>query len=89
MVEAWLMDSSSEDQRLPHRRSPNVSVSLEQLQELGVIYRYALSILIVKGCYLSASCASDHVCAAQEGQHGQLAVRDREFFEGIQLQDLR
>ncbi|KAG7225200.1 hypothetical protein INR49_014759 [Caranx melampygus] len=37
-VEAWFMDSSDEDQRKPHRLSPNQPVSLDQLKELGVFY---------------------------------------------------
>uniref|UniRef100_A0A2P2IM66 Uncharacterized protein MANES_03G173600 n=1 Tax=Rhizophora mucronata TaxID=61149 RepID=A0A2P2IM66_RHIMU len=37
-IEAWYMDESSEDKRLPHHRSPNEPVSLDQLAELGVLY---------------------------------------------------
>jgi len=37
-IEAWYMDASTEDQRLPHRQSPNKPCSLEQLRELGVLY---------------------------------------------------
>ncbi|RXM31038.1 hypothetical protein EOD39_7323 [Acipenser ruthenus] len=38
MVEAWYMDDSSEDQRTPHRLEPNMAVSLEELEKLGVLY---------------------------------------------------
>lgn len=38
MVTAWLMDSSDEDQRAPHRREPNVEVSLEELKKVGCTY---------------------------------------------------
>ncbi|XP_036448877.1 1,2-dihydroxy-3-keto-5-methylthiopentene dioxygenase [Colossoma macropomum] len=38
-IEAWYMDESTEDQRLPHRLEPNKSVSLEDLQKIGVFYR--------------------------------------------------
>jgi len=37
-MEAWYMDESSEDQRLPHRLSPNQPVTREQLQDIGVYY---------------------------------------------------
>ncbi|XP_076833921.1 acireductone dioxygenase [Brachyhypopomus gauderio] len=36
--EAWLMDESTHDQRLPHRLEPNQPVSLEELQQIGVFY---------------------------------------------------
>uniref|UniRef100_A0A7S2UW46 Acireductone dioxygenase n=1 Tax=Fibrocapsa japonica TaxID=94617 RepID=A0A7S2UW46_9STRA len=37
-IEAWYMDEdTSADQRLPHRKEPNESVSLEQLEKLGVL----------------------------------------------------
>jgi 1,2-dihydroxy-3-keto-5-methylthiopentene dioxygenase len=35
-LEAWYMDDSSEDQRLPHRLNPNASVSAKTLADLGV-----------------------------------------------------
>jgi 1,2-dihydroxy-3-keto-5-methylthiopentene dioxygenase len=38
MVHAYYMDSSSEDQRLPHQLSPPEPVSLEQLAKIGVLY---------------------------------------------------
>ncbi|KAM4771986.1 acireductone dioxygenase [Rhinophrynus dorsalis] len=38
MVQAWYMDESTEDQRLPHRLMPDQSVTLQQLKELGVHY---------------------------------------------------
>ncbi|XP_056151746.1 acireductone dioxygenase [Lampris incognitus] len=37
-VEAWYMDNSDGDQRLPHRRDPNQPVSPEELQKLGVLH---------------------------------------------------
>ncbi|CAI5475715.1 unnamed protein product [Closterium sp. Yama58-4] len=36
--EAWYMDDSSDDQRLPHRLDPNQPCSLETLSELGILY---------------------------------------------------
>ncbi|XP_031570315.1 1,2-dihydroxy-3-keto-5-methylthiopentene dioxygenase-like [Actinia tenebrosa] len=38
MVRAWYMDSSDEDQRLPHQLDPPQPVSLDQLKQLGVLY---------------------------------------------------
>jgi 1,2-dihydroxy-3-keto-5-methylthiopentene dioxygenase len=37
-IEAWYMDESDADQREPHKRSPNVPVTLEALAELGVLH---------------------------------------------------
>ncbi|VVB07190.1 unnamed protein product [Arabis nemorensis] len=37
-MQAWFMDDSNEDQRLPHHRNPNEPVSLDYLSELGVLY---------------------------------------------------
>lgn len=37
-LEAWFMDSSDEDQRKPHRLSPDQPVSLDELKTLGVFY---------------------------------------------------
>ncbi|KAK2647093.1 hypothetical protein Ddye_022288 [Dipteronia dyeriana] len=37
-LEAWFMDESNEDQRLPHHRKPKELVSLNHLAELGVLY---------------------------------------------------
>ncbi|KAF3456936.1 hypothetical protein FNV43_RR01590 [Rhamnella rubrinervis] len=37
-MEAWFMDDSVEDPRLPHHRHPKELVSLERLAELGVLY---------------------------------------------------
>ncbi|KAL7872953.1 hypothetical protein AOLI_G00120240 [Acnodon oligacanthus] len=37
-IDAWYMDESAEDQRLPHRLEPNKPVSLEDLQKIGVFY---------------------------------------------------
>src|SRR5690242_10296222 len=36
-IEAWYMDDSSEDQRAPHKQTPNAPVSREQLDALGVL----------------------------------------------------
>lgn len=38
--EAWLIDESDEDQRLPHHRNPKEFVPLSKLQEIGVLYWY-------------------------------------------------
>ncbi|XP_043926347.1 1,2-dihydroxy-3-keto-5-methylthiopentene dioxygenase [Protopterus annectens] len=38
MVEAWYMDSLDDDQRKPHRMEPNQSVSLQELEKLGVYH---------------------------------------------------
>lgn len=38
MVSAWFMDSSDEDQRLPHHLDPPQPVSLEDLANCGVLY---------------------------------------------------
>ena len=38
MVEAWLMDDSDADQRLPHKREPHAPLSLDDLKTLGVLY---------------------------------------------------
>uniref|UniRef100_A0A8C6UYY1 Acireductone dioxygenase n=1 Tax=Neogobius melanostomus TaxID=47308 RepID=A0A8C6UYY1_9GOBI len=35
---AWFMDSSDEDQRKPHKLDPNMPVSMEDLQRLGVFH---------------------------------------------------
>lgn len=37
VLDAWYMDNSDEDQRLPHHREPKEFVSLERLSELGVV----------------------------------------------------
>ncbi|KNA21285.1 hypothetical protein SOVF_044580 [Spinacia oleracea] len=37
VIQAWYMDDSDEDQRLPHHKEPKEFVSLEQLDELGVL----------------------------------------------------
>ncbi|KAI5347799.1 hypothetical protein L3X38_000686 [Prunus dulcis] len=37
VIQAWYMDDSDEDQRLPHHREPKEFVSLDQLTELGVL----------------------------------------------------
>nr|ABK21202.1 unknown [Picea sitchensis]ABK22427.1 unknown [Picea sitchensis] len=37
-MEAWYMDDSAEDQRLPHHRNPPQYLSLEKLADLGVLY---------------------------------------------------
>uniref|UniRef100_A0A7N5KCI4 Acireductone dioxygenase n=1 Tax=Ailuropoda melanoleuca TaxID=9646 RepID=A0A7N5KCI4_AILME len=38
MVQAWYMDESADDPRLPHRAEPSRPVGLEQLRQLGVLY---------------------------------------------------
>uniref|UniRef100_A0ABI7VQN5 acireductone dioxygenase (Fe(2+)-requiring) n=1 Tax=Felis catus TaxID=9685 RepID=A0ABI7VQN5_FELCA len=38
MVQAWYMDESADDPRLPHRGDPCSLVGLEQLRRLGVLY---------------------------------------------------
>lgn len=38
MVQAWYMDESADDPRLPHRTEPARPVGLEQLRRLGVLY---------------------------------------------------
>ncbi|XP_061347692.1 acireductone dioxygenase 2-like isoform X2 [Gastrolobium bilobum] len=37
VLEAWYMDDSNEDQRLPHHKEPKDFVSLDQLAEIGVL----------------------------------------------------
>uniref|UniRef100_J3N2Q4 Acireductone dioxygenase n=1 Tax=Oryza brachyantha TaxID=4533 RepID=J3N2Q4_ORYBR len=37
VIEAWYMDDSEEDQRLPHHREPKEFIPIEKLTELGVI----------------------------------------------------
>ncbi|KAF5889573.1 1,2-dihydroxy-3-keto-5-methylthiopentene dioxygenase [Clarias magur] len=39
VLQAWYMDGSTEDPRLPHRLQPDRPVGLQELQELGVWYR--------------------------------------------------
>jgi len=38
MVQAWFMDSSDADQRLPHQLDPPQPVSIESLAKIGVLY---------------------------------------------------
>lgn len=38
MVQAWLMDSSEEDQRAPHHRVPPQYLTIDDLKSLGVLY---------------------------------------------------
>lgn len=38
MVRAWFMDESEDDQRLPHRLSGSLEISLDYLEGLGVKY---------------------------------------------------
>ena len=38
MVKAWFMDSSEEDQRLPHQLDPPEPLSLDDLKNCGVLY---------------------------------------------------
>ncbi|KAG0464281.1 hypothetical protein HPP92_020350 [Vanilla planifolia] len=37
VMQAWYMDDTEEDQRLPHHREPKQFVSIDRLAELGVI----------------------------------------------------
>ncbi|KAK4478125.1 hypothetical protein RD792_017404 [Penstemon davidsonii] len=37
VIQAWYMDDSDEDQRLPHHKNPKEFVSFEKLDELGVL----------------------------------------------------
>ncbi|KAG6431065.1 hypothetical protein SASPL_109140 [Salvia splendens] len=37
LIQAWYMDDSDEDQRLPHHRNPQQFVPFEKLDELGVL----------------------------------------------------
>lgn len=37
-LEAWYMDESSEDQRLPHKLHPNQPVSPQELHDIGVCH---------------------------------------------------
>ncbi|KAG7328529.1 hypothetical protein KOW79_008473 [Hemibagrus wyckioides] len=37
-LEAWHMDESTEDSRLPHKLHPNQPVSLQELRDIGVCY---------------------------------------------------
>ena len=36
VIQAWYMDDSDEDQRLPHHREPKQFVSIDRLAELGI-----------------------------------------------------
>ncbi|XP_076029637.1 acireductone dioxygenase 1 isoform X2 [Oratosquilla oratoria] len=38
MVQAWYMDSSSDDQRLEHHQNPPKYATLEELKDVGVLY---------------------------------------------------
>ncbi|KAF5840497.1 aci-reductone dioxygenase [Dunaliella salina] len=37
-IEAWYMDDSPEDQRAPHKKTPNEVATPQKLAELGVLY---------------------------------------------------
>ncbi|EYU41440.1 hypothetical protein MIMGU_mgv1a014818mg [Erythranthe guttata] len=39
-IQAWFMQESDDDQRLPHHKNPPEFVSMEQLADLGVLYWY-------------------------------------------------
>ncbi|KAL7144793.1 hypothetical protein ABFS83_07G036200 [Erythranthe nasuta] len=39
-IQAWFMQESDDDQRLPHQKNPPEFVSMEQLADLGVLYWY-------------------------------------------------
>ena len=36
-LDCWYMDDSDEDQRKPHRQSPNLPAPAEELQKVGVV----------------------------------------------------
>lgn len=38
LIEAWFMDDSDEDHRMPHKLNPNEPVSLKELENIGVFY---------------------------------------------------
>lgn len=40
MVRAWYMDSSSDDQRLPHQLEPPEPVTIDELRKIGVDHSY-------------------------------------------------
>ena len=44
-IEAWYMDTSDEDQRLPHKTDPVEIVSLSHLAGLGVLTWSGISVL--------------------------------------------
>jgi hypothetical protein len=50
-IEAWYMDDSDEDQRLPHKTDPVQSVSVETLAALGVITWSEIEVFPVRMCY--------------------------------------
>lgn len=53
MVQAWFMDDSKEDQRLPHHRNPPKYISLDDLfHKTGVEY-FKVSYLTFKKMYIS------------------------------------
>ena len=48
VIEAWYMDDSDEDQRLPHHREPKAFVSLDQLAGMHLQYQYTGVIKLTK-----------------------------------------
>ena len=48
MVSAWYMDNSDEDQHLEHQKKPPQSVSMEELESIGVIYWKVDNLFILK-----------------------------------------
>ena len=44
-IEAWYMDDSDEDQRLPHKTDPVQYVTSQQLDALGVLSFSGISVL--------------------------------------------
>jgi hypothetical protein len=40
MVEAWFFEETAEDQREPHRFTPNRPVALDQLAKVCIMYSY-------------------------------------------------
>lgn len=61
MVQAWYMDESADDPRLPHRLEPARPVSLEQLRRLGVLY---WKVRAAAGC---GACSARGRGASREG----------------------
>jgi len=63
MVQAWYMDSSDEDQRLPHQLTPNEPVSLEKLAAVGVLHWTIDAEDYLAGPETPAHEALDKICA--------------------------
>lgn len=55
MVQAWYMDSSNEDQRLPHHMEPPQFVSLDELKKWGVLYWKVSLLKVMRNCTTSTN----------------------------------